>query len=368
MAETNPIMQLLAKTVEWKASDLHLQSDCTPYTRIGGQLRPIDCRPLRQAELDAFAEKILDERHRRLYQERGSVDLAYALSQRLRFRVNVYHQRGTTSIACRLIDCQIPSFEQLYLPPTISSITGNYRGIVLVTGPAGSGKSTTLAAMIDHINSTRAEHILTVEDPIEYLHQNKMCLIEQREIGTDAADFSIALTHMLRQDPNVILIGEIRDLETVIMSIRAALTGHLVFSTLHTIGAIQTLQRLLQYYQREEREAVRGELALALRAVISQRFAPGKDGWRYPIVEIMVVKGVIAKLLREERYDDITQAIKGGEHGMQTFDQSLVKLYQRGLITFETGESFADDPGGFKRMAMGGFASDDRGSIIADLG
>ncbi|NUP90689.1 MAG: PilT/PilU family type 4a pilus ATPase [Candidatus Sumerlaeia bacterium] len=365
--ETNPIMQLLAKTVEWDASDLHLQSEFVPYTRIQGNLRPIECRPLHRAELDAFVEQILDDRHRRLYSERGSVDVAYALSKRIRFRVNVYQQRGTTSIAFRLIDNNIKSIAQLHLPPAIEQIANNRRGIILVTGPAGSGKSTTLAAMLDHINQTRADHIVTVEDPIEYMHDNKKSLIEQREIGQDAHDFNIALMHMLRQDPNVILIGEIRDLETVVMSIRAALTGHLVMSTLHTIGAIQTLIRLLQYYQREEREAVRDELSLAMRAVVSQRFVPGKDGQRVPNVEIMVTRGVIPKLLREERYDDIIQAMKTREHGMQTFDQSLVGLYKAGLITMEAGESHADDAGTFKRMATGGFASDDRGSIIAEL-
>ncbi|MBN1476326.1 PilT/PilU family type 4a pilus ATPase [Candidatus Sumerlaeota bacterium] len=363
----NPITQLLNRMVQWHASDLHLQSGIVPFVRIEGKLRPVDCRPLRQDEIDEFAGEILDDRHRRLFKERGSVDVGHAFSKRIRFRVNVYNQRGTTSVAFRLIDCDVPSAKELCLPPVIEKITDTKRGIILVTGPAGSGKSTTLASMIDLINTKRSEHIITVEDPIEFLHENKKSLIEQREIGSDAADFYIALTHMLRQDPNVLLIGEIRDLETVTMSIRAALTGHLVFSTLHTIGTIQTLERLLQYYQREEREAVRSELALSMRSVISQRLVPGIDGKRYPCVEVMVALGVIPKLLREGRYDDIIIAIKGREYGMQTFDQSLVDLFARKLISLEIGEAHADDPGGFKRMAAGGFSSDDRGAIISDL-
>jgi twitching motility protein PilT len=360
-------MQLLSKMVEWNASDLHLQSECTPYLRVEGDLRPIECRPLRESELHDFSEKVINDRQRKLLDERGSVDLAYALSKQIRYRINIYRQRTSTSIACRLINCNIPSFEALHLPPVLEKITKNKHGIVLVTGPSGSGKSTTLAAMIDLINRTRREHIITVEDPLEYVHPNKESLIEQREVGNDAADFSIALTHMLRQDPDVILVGEIRDLETVTMSIRAALTGHLVFSTLHTIGAIATLERLLQYYEREEREAVRSELSLAMRAVISQRFIPGNENKRYPCVEVMTVAGVIPKLLREERYDDIVNAIKSREYGNQTFDQSLVALFKKGFISLELGERFADDPGGFKRMSTGAFSSDDRGSLIADL-
>lgn len=365
MAES-PILQLLQKMVDWNASDLHLQSEMVPQIRIQGNLRQVDCRPIRESEIDAFADTVLDDRHRRLFEERGSVDTAYAHSKRIRYRVNIYRQRRTKSVAFRLIDCNIPSYADLHLPKAMAEIAKNQRGIVLVTGPSGSGKSTTLASMVDHINRTRSEHIITVEDPIEYVHDNKHSLIEQREIGSDAVDFNIALTHMLRQDPDIILVGEIRDLETVIMAIRAALTGHLVLSTLHTIGAIATLERLLQYYQREEREAVRSELSLAMKAIISQRFIPGKDNKRYPCVEIMVLKGVIPKLMREERYDDIIQAIKTREHGMQTFDQSLVDLYRQDLITMESGEAYADDPGGFKRMAMGGFSSDDRGSIVGD--
>ena len=363
----NPIMQLLAKMVEWKASDLHFQGGFIPHIRVEGELRQVECRAIQEGELTAFADMVLDKRHHLLFAERGSVDIGHALSKRIRFRINIYRQRGITSVACRLIDCNVPSFGALRLPKVIEQITDNKRGIVLVTGPAGSGKSTTLAAMIDHINRTRAAHIITVEDPIEYVHENHLSLIEQREIGNDASDFNVALMHMLRQDPDVIMVGEIRDLETVTMSIRAALTGHLVLSTLHTIGAIATLERLLQYYQREEREAVRNELSLALRAVISQRFIPSSDGKRHPCIEVMNVMGVLPKLLREERYDDIVRTMKGREYDNQTFDQSLVGLFKQGLITMETGEAFADDPGGFKRMAAGAFSSDDRGSLIADL-
>jgi twitching motility protein PilT len=296
------------------------------------------------------------------------VDFAFSIDAKTRFRSNAFYQRGTPSLALRRLQYENLGFEDLNLPPAIAEVAKARRGMVLITGPTGTGKSTTMAAIIDYINSSRREHIITIEDPIEFIHRDKMSLVEQREIGLDARTFDEALRHTLREDPNVILIGEMRDRETINIAIRAAMTGHLVISTLHTINAVQTIDRILKYYNVQEQAGLRSELAVALKAAVSQRLVPAAEGkGRVPCVEIMFVNDMIRKLIRENRVEDMMQVIKNNMDGMQTFDQSLLDLLKRKLIKPETGLTHAEDVSAFKRMAAGGVSGDDRSRIISSF-
>ncbi|MCX7766292.1 MAG: PilT/PilU family type 4a pilus ATPase [Candidatus Sumerlaeia bacterium] len=360
--------QLLLDMVKVNASDLHLKTGAVPVYRINGELIPVDHPPLKKEEIAAFVEKIIPERHKKTLEEMRSVDFGFSIDPINRFRTNVFYQRGTLSVAMRRLQYEHLGFEELNLPPIIKTI-GNYkRGMVLVTGPTGTGKSTTMAALVDYINSTRREHIITIEDPIEFIHKDKMSLVEQREIGVDAVTFERALRDAMRSDPDVILIGEMRDKDTITIAVRAAMTGHLVISTLHTINAVQTVNRIINYFDPDEQPILRDELATALRAVVAQRLVPRGDGkGRVPCVEIMIVNDMVRKLMRENRIADIEQVIRNAVDGMQSFDMSLVDLVKRGMVSVEVGLEYAEDVPRFKRQMVGIVAGDDRSRILSEI-
>ncbi len=357
--------ELLKQMETMGASDIHLKTGAVPIYRVNGQLVPIKHPPLTKEEVAAIVEKIVPNKLQEFLKRDGSVDFAFSIDPTTRFRSNAFYQRGTLSLSLRRLQYEHLSFDDLTLPPDLSKISEYRRGMILITGPTGTGKSTTMAAIVDYINSTRKEHILTIEDPIEFLHKDKMSLIEQREIGIDARSFDQSLRHTLRQDPDVILIGEMRDRETITIAIRAAMTGHLVISTLHTINAVQTVNRIINYFPTDEQHLLRSDLGIALKAVISQRLVPATDNQgRVPCAEVMIVNDIVRKLMREDRIDDMVQVIKNRGEGMQTFDQSLVDLHNKKLINLETGMLYAEDVPGFKRIVGGAYAGDDRSRII----
>jgi len=331
------ISDLLHIMIDKKASDMHLKEDRPPLLRIDGKLHPLDMATITADDLTEMIHVIADERQRKKFEETNEMDSAYNLEGVARFRANVFKQKGKIEIVLRAIPIQIPSLEDLNLPSIISEISLYPRGLVLVTGTTGSGKSTTLAAMIDKVNSNYNHHIVTVEDPIEFVHTDKKCSISQREVGLDTETFASALKYVLRQDPDVILIGEMRDAETVRAAISAAETGHMVFSTLHTIDTVQTINRILDFFNKEEQNQMRIQLAGALRAVVSLRLVIRQDGkGRVPGVEVMVVTPTVRSLLEEGKVGSIKDMVKdGAQYGMQTFDQSLISLYKKGLITIE---------------------------------
>ena len=330
---------LLRRAVELGASDVHLKLDQPPMLRCDGAISPLaECPPLNEGNLLAAVEivtRIVPERLRQFH-ETGDLDIAYTADGLPRFRVNVYRQRGAISLAMRVIPRDVPSFEQLGLPPGVSRLANEHRGLVLVTGATGSGKTTTLAAMIDHINRTRHEHIVTIEDPIEILHPDRNCIVNQREVGLDTADFAQALRRVLRQDPDTILIGELRDAETAQTALQAAESGHLVFSTLHTVDAAETVGRMIEFFPPGKQQQIRSVLAGVLRGVVSQRLLPRLGGGRIAAVEVMVTNARIADLIREERTEEIPDAVaEGGFFEMQTFQQALIDHVLGGRVERE---------------------------------
>jgi len=358
--------QLLTNMKNVNASDLHIKSGSKPIYRINGKLVIVNHPVTTREEVSAIVKKILPEKLSEALKRDGSCDFAFSIDPTTRFRTNAFYQKGALSISLRRLQYEDLTFEKLGLPKVLNTVAQSSRGMILTTGPTGTGKSTTMATMVDVINRTRPEHIITIEDPIEFVFQDKKSLIEQREVGIDARSFEEALRHALRQDPDVILIGEMRDKETIQIAIRAAMTGHLVISTLHTINAVHTVSRVVKYFRTEEQDSVRSELATCLRSVISQRLVPTKDGKnRVPCVEVMIVNDMVRKLIRENRIDDIEQIIRNGVDGMQSFDQSLAQLVNADRITVEIGENFADDVAGFKRMCKGVSAGTDRSGILA---
>ncbi len=362
--------QLLQLGYSKEASDLHLKTGRPPLLRINGDLYPLEgLPPITSQEMKTIFEGIVPKRLVPFFTKKGSADFAYQWNN-IRLRVNVFLQRGKLSIALRFINSRHLSFEELHLPVEVMKKLALIKsGLVLVVGPTGCGKSTTLAALIEYINLNKNKHIVTIEDPIEFVYEDKKSLIQQREIGQDAESFEIALKHVLRQDPDVILVGEIRDLETVQMAVKAALTGHLVFSTLHTLNVKMTIDRILTYFRPEERESVRMELALALKGVIAQRLVKRKDGQgRVPCVEIMIGNEMVAKLLRENKVSELSQVIKNKVDGMQTYDQSLVDLYKQGLISLEEAIANAEDEQFVKRTAEGRYAEGDKFGLIGTFG
>ena len=339
------IFELLGKTVEMKASDLHLTVALPPIMRISGKMERYGDIPLNTEEIIGFAKQMLNERQLNDLEEKGETDLSFSNPGVGRFRVNVYKQRGSCSMAIRVIAQKIPNMEELGLPSVIKELAMKKRGLVLVTGPTGSGKSTTLAAMIDAINRERSGHILTLEDPIEYLHKHNNCMVNQREIGSDSRSFANALRAALRQDPDVILVGEMRDLETISIAITAAETGHLVLSTLHTIGATKTVDRIIDVFPPDQQQQVRIQLSGVLEGVISQQLLPkvNQQG-RVVALEIMVATPAIRNLIREGKTHQMQTSIQTGmKFGMTTMDASLSELYRKGLLTRETALNHAVD-------------------------
>jgi twitching motility protein PilT len=344
---------LLRQAVESGASDIHVKVGSPPYVRIDGRLTKTGFDAVSPAETERVAFAIMPKQRAEEFIAIGEADFAYSVAGLGRFRVNVMRQRGSVGLVLRRVQQTIPSFEQLGLPPAVRRLAENPRGLVLVTGPTGSGKTTTLACMIDHINMTMARHIVTVEDPIEVLHADKESIVNQREIGTDTTDFASALKRVLRQDPDVILVGEMRDTETVKTALSAAETGHLVFSTLHTISATETINRVIDFFPPHEQKQVRISLAGSLRGIVSQRLVERRDErGRIPAVEVLVATGrVFDKVVNAEETHEIEQIIADGEYyGMQTFDQSLLSLYKLGAIDLREALSASSRPHDLRLM------------------
>ncbi len=349
------LQTLLQTMVNKRASDLHIRSGGPAYIRVDGDLQTIAPEPISQPEVEAMLGTVMTTRARRIYEQKGECDFSFQAGEVARFRVNAFKQRQKLCLSIRFIAMTTPTFQDLRLPvATMRKIADNNRGLVLVTGITGSGKSSTLAAMVDYINDSRPEHILTIEDPIEFVHKDKKAIVTQREIGEDTASYSDGLRMALRQDPDVILVGEMRDLETTSAAMTAAQTGHLVFGTLHTIDAIQTISRIIDLYPPHQQPLVRIQLAESLKAVISQRLLPSVKGGRVPAIEILIVTGHVRKMIEENNSSQIMQACaKGQFYGMQTFNQSLVKLFKDGLVTEEEVLAAASSPDDVK-LAMRG--------------
>jgi twitching motility protein PilT len=336
---------VLRRAVEQGASDVHLKVDQFPVIRCDGTLTPLaDHPPLTNADLEAALAIVseLTPARREAFYEAGELDIAYTSGDLPRFRVNAFRQRGSISFAFRVIPKHIPSFEDLRMPPGVKAMADEHRGLVLVTGATGSGKTTTLAAIIDHINRTRRQHIVTIEDPIEILHDDQNCIVNQREVGIDTESYLAALRRALRQDPDVILIGELRDAESAETALKAAESGHLVFSTMHTIDAAETLGRMIEFFPGIKQAQIRSILAGVLRGIVSQRLLPRKDGGRVAAVEVMVNNARIADLIRENKAEEIPDAIaEGAFFQMQTFEQALIDLVVAGDIDRETAANAA---------------------------
>jgi twitching motility protein PilT len=352
------IDKALRTLVEREGSDLHLKVGSPPIARMHGELVPLEgFGALAAEDAQQALQHIAEQRSLDEFAEDGEADFSYAVPDLSRFRVNAFKQRGAISIVCRAIPFEIRSIEELGLPDVVRNLAEEQRGIVLVTGTTGSGKSTTLAAMIDHINRTRANHIVTLEDPIEYLHEDKTSIVNQREVGADTKSFGRAMRRVLRQDPDVILIGEMRDEETVRTALSAAETGHLVFSTVHTLDATETVNRIIDFFPPHLQHQARVMLASTLRGAIAQRLVPDITGeGRVPASEILVVTGRVQDLiLNPDETGKITEVIAEGEYyGMRTFDQSLLKYTMEGKIAEAVAMDYASSPHDFKLMLSSG--------------
>ncbi len=349
---------ILGQSLERHASDVHLKVGRPPMYRIHGSLVPMDGAPvLDTSAMEGFAAGLLDDLHRTQLRERLQADLAYAAPSLGRYRVNIFHQRGELSIALRVIPPLVRNIRDLNLPPVVERIALEHRGLVLVTGTTGSGKSTTLAAMIHHVNQQRDRHIITIEDPIEYTHNDDKCIINQREIGYDARSFAESLRGALRQDPDIILVGEMRDLETIETAILAAETGHLVMSTLHTLDARETITRAISAFPEHQRDQIRLILASVVRGIISQRLVKRADGQgMVPAVEVLLSTALTRECIAlKERTHELHDAIARGHatYGMQTFDQSLMALFRQSLITYEEAIAQATNPDDFALKVRG---------------
>jgi len=347
------------------ASDVHLKVGLPPTIRIHGILYPLEeWTPITREDMAAILDVLLDEHHRERFRSRMQVDLAYQTTESTRFRVNVFLQRGEPSVAMRAIPARIRSVEELHLPAIVNKLALENRGLILVTGTTGSGKSTTLAAMVGHINENCSNHIITIEDPIEYTHEDMRSIISQRELGYDVTTFADGLKAALRQDPDVILVGEMRDLETIETAILAAETGHLVLSTLHTLDATETITRIVSNFPEHQREQIRLILANIIRGILSQRLMPRADGQgMVPAVEVMTVTARIRECIAvKEKTREIRDAIAVGHssYGMQTFDQSLMALYRRGLITYEEALAQSSNPDDFALKVRGVASTSDK--------
>ena len=339
------VEQLLMLAKEKKASDVHITVGLPPKVRINGELLNLDYPRLSPDDCQKLIEEIMDDRQWNIFKEEGEVDFSFSISRVGRFRVNVYKQRGSIACSMRIVGTEIPKPEKLGLPDSVINLYEKKRGLVLVTGPTGSGKSTTLASIIDKINDERNAHVITLEDPIEYLHTHRKAMINQREIGIDTANYSGALRAALREDPDVILVGEMRDLETISTAITAAETGHLVFSTLHTIGATSTIDRIVDVFPPYQQQQIRIQLAMVLEAVVSQQLIPTEDKrGRVAAFEVMHANIAIKNLIREGKTYQIPSIMQTSKKdGMITMDDALVDLYVKGEISAESALSYSQD-------------------------
>jgi len=357
------IKKILEEMVSQGASDLHLKAGLPPVVRIDGKLRHLNFERPTPKDMEEIANQILTPAQKEKFKRTREVDFAFGVAGLARFRANFYVQRGSIAMVFRHVPVEIKSIDELGLPPILKELALKPRGLIFVTGTVGSGKSTTLAAMVNEINKTANKNIITIEDPIEFLHHDEKSIINQREIGSDTSSFHEALRHILRQDPDVILIGEIRDALTMEIALMAADTGHLVLSTLHTIDATQTINRVISFFPPHQHQEIRYLLAATLQSVIAQRLIPVKDGkGRVPAVEVMIVTSTIRDyIIDPEKTSLIQQAIKEGvsTHGMQSFDQSLMKLYTEGLISIEEALKNSSNPHEFSLRLKGVQASSD---------
>jgi twitching motility protein PilT len=338
--------QLLKALIDQGGSDLHISVDSPPRLRIDGNLLPLDLPPLSAQDAKQLCYSVLTEDQKREIENNKEMDLAFSVKNLARFRANIYHQKGTVSAAFRVIPFKIYSLDELALPPILKTLCALPRGLVLVTGPTGSGKSTTLAAMINHINETRRDHIVTIEDPIEFMHTHKNCMINQREIGADTNSFARALKSVLREDPDVVLVGEMRDLETISLALTTAETGHLVFATLHTNSCISTLNRIIDVFPPHQQLQVRAQLSMSLMGVLSQILLPAANGGRVLAIETMIPNKAIRNLIREDKLHQIYSAMQAGQEtsGMQTMNQALLGLVERRFISPEQALEKSTEP------------------------
>jgi twitching motility protein PilT len=345
--------EVLLEVVDRRASDLHLTAGAPPMVRVRGRLTPIEGYPsLTPSDTREIVYSILSNSQRQKLETNWQLDFAYQIPGAARFRVNAYYQRAAVGAAFRLIPYEVVPLETLGLPAVVAEFAHKPRGLVLVTGPTGSGKSTTLASLVDVINQSREEHIMTIEDPIEFLHHHKKCIVNQRELGSDATSFSDALKAALRQDPDVILVGEMRDLETIGTAITAAETGHLVFATLHTQDTPQTIDRIIDVFSASQQGQIRAQLSVALQGIMTQTLLPTADGAsRCVATEVLIPTPAVRNLIREQKSHQIYSVLQtGGAHGMQTMDASLAQLVRAGKITRQLAESRAHSPEEFRRL------------------
>src|SRR3954466_7442928 len=330
--------ELLQTLVDVNGSDLHLTTQTPPQIRVHGKLQMLDLPPLGPAETKGLAYSVLTDSQKKRFEETLELDFSFGIRGLARFRCNVFNQRGAVAAVYRVIPEKIKSFDELGLPPVLATLADRPRGLVLVTGPTGSGKSTTLAAMIDKINTERREHILTIEDPIEYIHPHKGCIVNQREVHSDTHGFSVALRAALREDPDIVLIGELRDLETIESALRIAETGHLTFATLHTNSAAQTINRIIDVFPAHQQGQIRTQLSLVLEGIVCQALMPRADGQGRAIsLEVLIPTPAIRNLIRDDKVHQIYSTMQTGQEkfGMQTMNQSLATLYQKRIITLE---------------------------------
>ena len=349
--------ELLKTLVEHGGSDLHLTTQTPPQIRVHGKLQLLDLPPLGAADTKSLAYSVLTDSQKKRFEETLELDFSFGIRGLARFRCNVFNQRGSVAAVYRVIPEQIKSFQELGLPAVLATLAERPRGLVLVTGPTGSGKSTTLAAMIDKINTERREHILTIEDPIEYIHQHKGCLVNQREVHSDTHGFAGALRSALREDPDIVLIGELRDLETIESALRVAETGHLTFATLHTNSAAQTINRIIDVFPAHQQGQIRTQLSLVLEGIVCQSLLPRADGkGRVISLEVLILTPAIRNLIRDDKVHQIYSTMQTGQEkfGMQTMNQSLATLYHKRLITLDYAMSASSQKDELEQMISRG--------------
>jgi twitching motility protein PilT len=359
------LSELLKKMIEMGGSDLHITTNSAPRVRVHGHLRPLEMPPLTAADTKSLAYSVLTDAQKHRFEENLELDFSFGLKNLARFRGNVFNQRGAVAAVFRTIPWEIKGFESLGLPPIVKAMCDKPRGLILVTGPTGSGKSTTLAAMLDKINSERDEHMITIEDPIEFLHNHKKCLVNQREVHSDTHSFSNSLRAALREDPDIVLIGEMRDLETIEAALRIAETGHLTFATLHTNSAASTINRIIDVFPAHQQPQIRAQLSMVLEGVLCQALIPRVDGrGRAMVMEILVPNPAIRNLIREDKIHQIYSAMQTGtgQSGMQTFNQSLANTYFAKQITLEVAMARSSNPDELQDMINRGVASAPAGS------
>lgn len=358
------LKQMLVEMLNRKASDLHIRVGVRPHLRVNGNLEQINTEPISIDGMEKIVAQILNEKQQERFYRKNEMDLALSVAKLGRFRINLFRQRGTTGIAIRAVNTIVPTFDELHLPAVMKKLTEEHRGLVIVTGTTGSGKSTTLAAVIEYMNANRGDNIITIEDPIEYIYRDKKSIIAQREVGGDTETFATSLRHAFRQDPDTILIGEVRDLETISIALTAADTGHLVLTTLHTLNVVETITRIISFFPPHQHQQIRLLLAGTLKAIICQRLLRRCDtAGRVPAVEVMVTSGAIKEcIINADKTINIPDLMEQGgiQYGMQTFDQSIMKIYKQGLISFEEAMQNSSNPDDFDLRLKGITGSADR--------